>query len=374
VTQTFQNSGVARGASGRIESLDGLRGVAALIVLVHHSLLVLPAMTPGYYDRRVVGWLPNVMTFTPLHLVWAGRESVYLFFVLSGFVLTLPILRRGRTDWWGYYPARLIRLYLPVLAAVLFSAVLAIIVRREGMVGRSEWLEQHDHAYGIVDWVRNATLLSPNFLNSALWSLRWEMLFSLLLPVYVVLAVRFRRQWWVLGLIAVVGAVAGEATGVNWLNFPPIFMLGCALAAGWDDLAKTSARTWGVVTFVAAVLLTARWWLAPVLPEGRADLLTLPIVLLAAAALVAAAGFSAAFRRLLNLRVVHWLGTISFSLYLTHEPIIVSLALLFPADKPWLAGVVGVPVALLVGTVFARVVERPSHRLAKNVGGRFRRQ
>ena len=86
------------GSRGRIASLDGLRGLAAATVLFTHVLLA--GIAFHAYDARDAP-------------VWAGNVAVGVFFVLSGFVLTLPSTRRAE-NWVAYYPARLLRLYLPV--------------------------------------------------------------------------------------------------------------------------------------------------------------------------------------------------------------------------------------------------------------------
>lgn len=78
-----------------MQSFDGLRGVAAVVVLIHHSLLTVPSLASAYYPTTVtaIAWSKSwLITYTPLHLIWAGTEAVCLFFILSGFVLTLPTL------------------------------------------------------------------------------------------------------------------------------------------------------------------------------------------------------------------------------------------------------------------------------------------
>lgn len=73
-------------------------------------------------------------------------------------------------------------------------------------------------------------------------------------------------------------------------------------------------------------------------------------------------------RSWLATRPARWLGTRSFSLYLVHEPIVVSTAVLLGAGyNPALAMAVAVSVSLVIAELFHRVIERPSQRLGKAV-------
>ena len=83
-------------AAVRLIELDGLRGLAAVVVLIHHALETVPALAevgarPGTVPT---GTFNRILTQSPLHLLWAGHEAVLIFFVLSGVALTSPAARR----------------------------------------------------------------------------------------------------------------------------------------------------------------------------------------------------------------------------------------------------------------------------------------
>ncbi|MEC5180838.1 acyltransferase family protein [Arthrobacter sp. CG_A4] len=92
----------------RVTQLDGLRGIAALVVVSCHVVSTLPGIG-SVFDNRSVG-LTTAETwavFSPLHVLWNGTPAVHVFFVLSGFVLVLPFTRPGAVRSWAqFYAAR----------------------------------------------------------------------------------------------------------------------------------------------------------------------------------------------------------------------------------------------------------------------------
>lgn len=350
--------------TSRIGSLDGLRGVAALVVLIHHSLVSIDPLGAAYFDGATpdgLGWLVN----SPLHLIWAGPEAVYVFFILSGLVLTLPALTRPY-DWFSYYPSRLIRLYLPVLGAVCFAIVCAVIVPRSATAGHGTWMERQDQALSMFSFIRNATLISPDWLNPPLWSLRWEVAFSVLLPLYIFLAARWPRSWPLL----VAGAVATSTLGVatndkGLLTYLAMFMIGCALAVPLHEGAGSGWRAWPWLMGLGLLGITSSWWLGGLRLDD--DVLSNPVILVSALLIVGSAVRWTSARRLLEMPSFRWLGLISFSLYLTHNSIVVGVNSLLPADATWWTPVIAIPLSLAVAALFFRFVEAPAHALAKRV-------
>ncbi|SDH48959.1 acyltransferase family protein [Microbacterium pygmaeum] len=364
----------------RISSLDGLRGAAALVVLLHHALLTMSGFAAVYWAEPFPAYVA-AFAFTPLHAVWAGPEAVLVFFVLSGVVLTLPAVRGRALPWRAYYPSRLIRLYLPVVFAVGFALLLARVWPRRTDSADSPWIQMHNEAPTLANAAKNAFLLNgTTWLNSPLWSLQWEVLFSLLLPLYLWLALRLgRRQWQIIGGIMLALILIGETTGVTALRFLPFFGLGALIAVNLDRLRSVSARfdqSGGsllaqlAIAAGAVLLLIFQWWPGSILspavkPAGSVA------VALGAVLLVLVAVCLPRAQRLLTSRALRAAGMISFSLYLVHEPILVTLAVIAPGDMSWIAPVVGIPLSLAAGWVFYLIVERATHRLARLVARRL---
>lgn len=365
----------------RIASLDGLRGIAALIVVLHHSLLASTAGWSIYTGQTrpeifsVKWWL----TFTPGHIVWAGSEAVLVFFVLSGFVLAGPVMSKG-SSWARYYLQRLPRLYVPVWGAVGFVAIIGVIVPRENAPEGSLWLRVH-HPATLDSMLQNALLIfGTDALNSPLWSLRWEVYFSALLPLYALIV------WLVCktttGTIAAAGSllatiVVGVETGQETMQYLPIFALGMMMYVRRDWLERAASGLervrpfgWSVVSVAAILFLTGPWTASNV--QGlalNASWVLHGLQIIGAGLTVFVASSCTAARNLLANPIVLWLGSRSFSLYLIHEPVVVAVAYAQGGVSPvWTTFAISLPVALLCTEVFFRVVEKPSHRLAKGLG------
>src|SRR5690606_26510704 len=111
----------------------------------------------------------------------AGTEAVLVFFVLSGLVVALPAMRAG-FSWRRFFGSRFVRLYLPVWASLaLATALIAWIPRLAGDATPGSWLlEGNARATPPALLLSEASLFRASYdVNNVLWSLRWEIVFSL---------------------------------------------------------------------------------------------------------------------------------------------------------------------------------------------------
>lgn len=373
----------AQSTVARVRALDGLRGLAAIVVVIHHSVLALPAADRALDGSAPVGSTAWWLTYSPLHVIWAGEEAVLVFFVLSGFVLALPATLRA-VRWRAYYVKRLLRIYLPVWGSLIVAVVLAELTRTERSPRRSDYVNDRADV-SLLEAPRDALLVAgAGLLNGPLWSLQWEMIFSLLLPVYLLLGrpslVRRHRIALPVVVAGLFGSIAlGTLLDSTALRFLPMFGVGVVMAFNQDELRSAAYRiaraarprlAWHLLVALTLVLLTGRWMTAGLpFQHPLLDAVGSGGSFVGACLTVFLALHWPPARAILGRRPWLWLGTVSFSLYVIHEPIIVAVALLLPSGVGgWVTPVVALPLALLAATAFYRLVEGPAHRLARAVG------
>jgi len=352
-----------------------------VVVVISHGLGTVPSLTASQYPGSPV---PNVLTmewwlnYTPLHLLLAGTEAVYVFFVLSGLVLALPYASQGKSfSWLTYYPARLVRIYVPVVASLMLAFALMFAVPRAFTAADGPWLHAHAELTDLGLLAKDALLLfGANTLNSPLWSLQWEVLFSLLLPIYVFVAVRANKFWIVAAGLIVVAMLASSYFSFTAMTYLLMFAMGVLFALNMGSMhalglrieqCRYSTAIWWAVIATSAAALMSYWVLRPLTVSYGVMSLSKPIALVGAAGIVFVAAFWPTARRLFETKAILWLGAVSFSLYLVHEPIVVSLAALTGDRTGFIAIGFGIPLSLGVAWVFFRFVEAPSHRLAAHV-------
>lgn len=363
--------------SQRIHSLDGLRGVACLAVLLLHVAMMLELWGPD-------GAYPLI----------PGTPAVVIFFVLSGVVLSIvPLARlraRGTYDWLGYYPRRVVRLGVPLVAAVALGIAAGYVAWRMGSTGRSatavefagtpqqvvhDVLMQFDVLFFVSDDTQNLFGDPLVRVNSPVWSMSWELWFSLTLPLVVACLARIRRDG-----IAAVGILAGIFVS-HWCGYFPLrlcltFWLGVLLAKHLSELSAQRPPVFHEIVALAVLLGAVELAQAAQAglfgPLDALALAALQTLLNAACAgLVALAMTDGIVRRALSTRPARFLGTVSFSLYLTHALVIGGLEVVLPAigiTGGWVQACVAVLACLACAAAFWRLVERPAIELSRRVG------
>lgn len=364
-------------APRRLTGLDGLRGLAALIVVFWHAMLTTKneavwRRQPWHTDPFSQEWW---IFDTPLRLLTMGNQAVAVFFVLSGVVLALPLLR-GRFDAWDYYPRRFVRLWLPTAVSMLLAMVMIKIAGSDIGGTDSGWVRRYNEAgISIREALHSFLLITGDpKLNNPVWSLRWEMLFSLLLPIFFVLALALRRRPWItIGMCTLLSAI-GSHWHVGALKYLPLFLAGAVAAhlVTNKDAAQPSRRTarcWlGGGIMLIALGDIARTFLGNGESGDNPYRFLFGTTVIGSVLVILAIVHNPGTGRFFDSPPLQFLGRISFSLYLVHVPIILTTLHIVGADDPLWALAFSIPLSIGVGWSFMRVIEMPSHHLSKRIG------
>ena len=397
----------------RYAHLDGLRGLAALMVVIGHlTMLFWPYVVAPEVHPADATPLETYLAFSPLSLIWDGRLAVPIFFVLSGYVLTASVIAAAKPL---VFPALVIKRYLRLALPVLATSLLALVLIPAGfyfspdvaMVTGSTWLANTlppDFTPTISNWLEQSLWstffdFDKSYFNPALWTMHYEFEGSLLCYALCVL---LRNARWRIATEFILLILCGL-----WLRTVPLhlFMAGALLyevprifsrrlSTATGNLAGFALITLGLLLprvltlipgFVSWPFLT-RYWLSDLLPFWRGDRFSTEAVLA-----VTGLCLAPALQHLLQRPVFRYLGAISFPLYLTHLPIVFSavcFSFLFLAGSlgqvpaALLAIAIGLPLTLLVAILALYLVERPSLHLSRRAGAwtdrlwcsRFRRK
>jgi peptidoglycan/LPS O-acetylase OafA/YrhL len=369
-------SGLGRPAPLRLPYLDGLRGVASLYVVLGHVYIALV-----YFSSSV--HLPRSLYYA-MRIFNVGQTAVDVFIVLSGYCLMLPVLQNG-----GQLPGGVLQ-YFVRRAKRIFPAYYAALLLALGLLGAAAQLQLPLRLPGNWPAALTAHLLlahnlNPDWIhafNPPMWSVAVEW------QIYFLLPLLFLPVWRAFGGVA--SAAAGIALGLLLhygaqgrldYSFPwyiGLFGLG-NLAAGISlspEFANLRSRMpWKTVAIVLFLGLGVPFGVLPGFYKSH-QLAADQLVGLATACLLVASteeSLNPAKRpslllRWLSSRPAHWLGAISYSLYLVHYPLLeffwhAAMRISMPdIVRALMMYLLFVPFTLLFAHGFAALFERPFMR------------
>lgn len=114
-------------AVNKLSYLESLRGIAALIVVIDHAVNMFAPHLRWVNMEGLPGDLRRYVAWSPLSLIYSGIPAVWIFFLLSGFVLSYKFLNSPNDIspvLSGIYK-RYFRLVIPILGATIFYCVLS---------------------------------------------------------------------------------------------------------------------------------------------------------------------------------------------------------------------------------------------------------
>lgn len=345
-----------------IRALTGLRGIAALYVVFFHAngLHAFPMAVRPFVSH--------------------GYMAVDLFFILSGFVMAMTyggLFENGfdLKNFKKFLLLRLARIYplyilMTVITAVMITTVLSDTYRFDDNVLRAlPFNITMSHVWGLA-----YSIVPPS------WSISTEWAAYLLFPVSILLALWLPRRYALLGVVAAFGILIAVAYGPQWMTHHPHRGIG-RLDVVHSYAPGTTLRCLagfyiGLVAFRFKDLVPA-----------RAAGLFLPLALFLlcyksndvwlvavfAGLIMSLSHDEGAIARLLQNRVVYWLGLVSFALYLVHDLV---QKIIFKSLPVWGADLglskmtwvfVSVALSLGIAALAHYYYEKPSRVWARNL-------
>src|SRR5215467_37053 len=359
---------------GRVVGLDGIRGLAALFVVLNH---IFERAWPGYPGA-------NHAPFWAAWLIY-GRAAVAMFIVLSGFSLGLGPARSG----WRfkslptYAHRRAWRILPPYWAALGFSLVMTWYV-----LAQPGWPVPNGKSVAVYGFLvedafsqgHNGGFWSAGSPNHAFWSIAIEAQLYFLLPLLLLLVRRVNARAMV-GLVAAIvvtiGLLGPHAALMNsaLVKFTPdlavLFAVGL-LAAGIVTAGEpTRSRPWAgyalaaTVPVIALMVIKGATW-------SNLNLFWLDLAWAPAIGCLLAAVATSRPRfvvRFLDSLLPRSLGSCSYSLYLTHMPIVIAVSYGLVLGRVatgtptfFVLAAIVLPVTVCFARLFAAVFEVPFQR------------
>ena len=330
----------------RLAGLDGLRGVAALTVVAHHTFECLGTFAAN-------GLQTAFLTL--------GQQCVWLFFVISGVVLTRSALRpEFRTS--TFLISRVVRLYIPTIAAAMFTYLSMVLVSRKAPTG-NPWIDGHPRSISLSAIASDFTLVDSTSGNlMPLWSLKWEVLYSAFLLVFILLA---RTTKW---MVIMGGALILGSAGLGQLPFyASMFLIGTVIGVNFDRIYSylySRQLLSSVLAILGIALIGSGNFIQGWTHSTYSGNLAIFLSLLGISCLVVSADTSVTIY-FLRSRPIQFLGMISFSLYLVHEPIIIAASRLGRLDPSII--LTGALTSVGVAYLFYRTIEKRAHALSRSL-------
>ena len=363
----------------RYTQLDSVRGLAAVMVVLHHAVIMTAIGNRLWWEGQPpTGWWQWLAFKTPLILLHQGRSPVYLFFVLSGFVLSLPWMIGKPQTYSTFMIRRFFRIYVPYASSMILSIILLWMIGHPAVPTLSSWYSLiWGHPVDQQSLLNMVMLIDPRnaYMNFPTWTIAWELRISLIFPLLLWPLSRMGRKGLLVSVLALVAmsiplrhysADAAEFSR-TMLAYSGLFMMGAFLASIASQIQnfRVSSSMVSVVLLVIGLLMLCPRW------SSRPLIAMIPIGI-GSCLVIAAALRTGWFSRTLQSVVPMWLGRVSFSLYLLHVPIMAAaIGLTHNILPPGLAITLGVSLSFLLAPIFNRLIERPSQQLGRHLGHRL---
>lgn len=362
----------------RIRTLDSLRGLAAITVVIAHIF--------GNFNYN------RLIDKSPFYFFKAAHEAVIFFFILSGYVLVYQYESKARFRYLAFLLLRVCRIYLPYIVSVFLAYFIYRIIDYN-LIDNTFFGSQWTLPVKTGDMLDHIILIgnfNTGLLNPVIWSLVHEMRMAIFFPL-LLLIIRLKPSLsiitglslFIISAFFIVGNIDPSLGYLNGYFYTSyyffLFLLGGLIVRNQKTLLMAYERLGQkkkAFLLVTSLLVYTYAHTAPLVlnrlpfqklkPFGfaLADLLTTA----AACCFIIIAVQKSKNRTYLDRKPPLFIGKISYSLYLTHIPVI---AFLYKElrDKMsiYVILLAGVVISFITAVLYNFLVEKNANRLGKQL-------
>lgn len=359
--------------------LDGLRGLAALYVMIGHARWLLWEGFQQYSAHSADYTLWNKALVYFLTIFRYGHEAVLFFFVLSGFVIHLKYSFKIKTepfqsfDFWNYLYRRAKRIYPPFLYALLITFLFDFL--GNNILG-FESIYSSNTLYPLINKnihlnVQGTTFIGNLFFlidayvpafgtNNPLWSLKYEWWFYMIYPLFWLISRRSIFLATAIMFILFIGSFFPSIWPIKLLQQIFGLMLswwmGALLADIYTGRIKINFK-WLTPLTILIIPSLLKWIVDPIISDT--------LIALGFSGIIAICFFLQEKNiELKPLNQLKWLGDMSYTLYVIHFPILVFISgwiiqrnTHLPSHFAWVA--FGIITTMIFAWISHYIVEKP---------------
>ena len=377
-TEPPSNAAKAVVSGERLDTLDGMRGLAALMVVVYHFFArwAEPVHSPTLYPHG------NLLAEAPFLIIF-GEVGILLFFLISGFVIMMTLERStGILDFTG---RRIARLWPAMIVCATLSAILINASDIASYYHDKEWW-----AVRPIEYVSSLFFLPPymtgpmlgfegrlDWVEGVYWTLWHEVRFYALVAIVFLAAPRlwFLWSWAAVQAISTAIELGKTATGQSYLFGNGVELLFQPRMLGWFSLGLCGYMVWSkrgspavtaiavlaVIGILAREVVTMSDGRIGLAEHGGLEIITYAVVVVPFLLFLARSPVLGVFR----LPVFITIGLASYPLYLFHElPGMAAMKIGAELGLPPLpVAIVTLGILILVAIAIHHLVEMPGKRL-----------
>lgn len=191
----------------KINSAESIRGLACLAVVFSHLALTFFPYLHNFSPSTIqsndfIGWIHH----SPFAFFYSGTAAVFIFFVLSGYILSYAILRKN--DVVEKIQSMTLKRYPRLAIPALVSCIIAWIVFKLNIntTHTSEWFQRYGKADGqvynpIYDGLINSFLFGESTYNWVLWTMQIELLASFAIFLLLFLYIKNKYYFYIFSFI-----------------------------------------------------------------------------------------------------------------------------------------------------------------------------